>query len=93
MSNNVTTWRECPRCGKVSEHTVPAGVRAHVACPTCNFRFEISTLVNKIKKGKVGSPTNADGSFDYHSAASHHTVDGLKKRLRDYARIAAWGPA
>lgn len=88
----VTVTRECPRCGKIAAFTIPQGVRAHVACPKCGLGFEVSSITPKIKKGAVGAPGDAAGKFNYEPAASHHTTDGLKRRLRDYARIAAWGP-
>lgn len=89
----VTVTRECPRCGKVSVHTIPYGVRAHVSCPSCGLGFEISAITPQIKKGAVGAPGDAAGKFDYEPASSHQTSDGLRRRLRQYARIAAWGPA
>ena len=92
MSNIVEVHRRCPACDqpvilRLDDHAV-----SMVVCEHCNARYEIDMArYGKSRRGPVGSPTNPNDTFKYHSAASHADVSALRRRMREYAKLRAWG--
>lgn len=89
--NPLTVIRQCPRCGKYGTYAVTTDAKPTVTCNTCGKQFQVSPLC---RPPKVGSPTNPRDIFKYTCAASHHSPEGLRTRLRRYARLnLTWGTA